>query len=139
MASGTWTLAGRDQFGRTPEQEILTILTNLIPDLEYKKEEYLMSTIDEKTDDTYINTPDAGDDFDFVMAYDDDPAEMDERLLPDGISRGQPPSARPRRRGHRLAGQHAAATERTRARASDPAARLGGPWPNPLHGRQSCR
>jgi len=87
MASGTWTLAGRDQFGRTPEQEILTILTNLIPDLEYKKEENLMSTIDEKTDDTYINTPDAGDDFDFVMAYDDDPAEMDERLLPDNTAK----------------------------------------------------
>ena len=91
MASGTWTLAGRrDHLGyldRTPEREILIILTNLIPDSEYKKEEILMSTIDEKTDDTYINTPDAGDDFDFVMAYDDDPAEVDERLLPDNTAK----------------------------------------------------
>jgi cell division GTPase FtsZ len=46
-----------------------------------------MSTIDKKNDDTYINTPDAGDDFDFVMAYDDDPAEADERLLPDNEAR----------------------------------------------------
>ena len=46
-----------------------------------------MSKIDEKEDDTYINAPDAGDDFDFVMAYDDDPAEADERLLPDNSAR----------------------------------------------------
>jgi len=94
MASGTWTLIGREherpKFGnhiRTPEGEIVRILTHLIPDMEYKKEENLMSTIDEKTDDTYINTPDAGDDFDFVMAYDDDPAEGDERLLPDNAAK----------------------------------------------------
>ncbi len=44
------------------------------------------ANVEESTDD-YINTPDAGDDFDFVMAYDDDPAEADERLLPDNTIR----------------------------------------------------
>ncbi len=49
-------------------------------------EETNMST--NKTDDQYINTPEADeDDFDFVMAYDDDPAEGDERLLPDNSAR----------------------------------------------------
>jgi cell division GTPase FtsZ len=39
-------------------------------------------------DDEYINTPVADDDdFDFVMAYDDDPAESDERLLPENDAR----------------------------------------------------
>jgi len=38
-------------------------------------------------DDQYINTPQADDDFDFVMAYDDDPAEGDERLLPENSAR----------------------------------------------------
>tara|TARA_B100001123_G_scaffold50596_1_gene52174 strand:+ start:7176 stop:8342 length:1167 start_codon:yes stop_codon:yes gene_type:complete len=37
-------------------------------------------------DDVYINTDVAGDDFDFVEAYDDDPAELDERLLPDNTA-----------------------------------------------------
>jgi len=41
----------------------------------------------EDSKDNYINTPEAGDDFDFVMAYDDDPAEADERLLPDNTVR----------------------------------------------------
>jgi|TARA_R110001599_G_scaffold71320_5_gene199111 cell division GTPase FtsZ len=39
-------------------------------------------------DDQYINTPVADDDdFDFVIAYDDDPVEGDERLLPDNTAR----------------------------------------------------
>jgi cell division GTPase FtsZ len=50
------------------------------------KEEKDMSTNDKK-DDEYINTPHADDDFDFVMAYDDDPAEGDERLLPENSAR----------------------------------------------------
>ncbi|MAH43920.1 hypothetical protein CL614_09450 [archaeon] len=37
---------------------------------------------DEIKDDEYINPPDAGNEFDFVEAYDDDPIENDE-LLPD--------------------------------------------------------
>jgi len=37
-------------------------------------------------DDVYINADVAGDDFDFVEAYDDDPAELDERLLPDNTA-----------------------------------------------------
>ena len=49
-----------------------------------KKEE---EKIEEQKDDNYINTPDAGDDFDFVMAYDDDPAEADERLLSENSAR----------------------------------------------------
>jgi len=43
--------------------------------------------VENEKDDNYINTPDAGDDFDFVMAYDDDPAEADERLLQDNSAR----------------------------------------------------
>lgn len=43
--------------------------------------------LEEDSNDDYINHPDAGDDFDFVMAYDDDPAEADERLLPDNTAR----------------------------------------------------
>ena len=85
MASGTWSLIGGslgDTRTRISEKELIEALTRLIPDKRYTKEENIMSTIDEKNDDTYINTPDAGDDFDFVMAYDDDPAEVDERLLP---------------------------------------------------------
>lgn len=46
-----------------------------------------MSTDEKNKDDEYINTPDESDDFDFVMAYDDDPAEGDERLLPDNTAR----------------------------------------------------
>ena len=49
-----------------------------------KKETFDMSEIE--TDDEYINTPDAGDDFDFVEAYDDDPASADERLLPENTA-----------------------------------------------------
>lgn len=37
----------------------------------------------ENKDDTYINEDFDSDDFDFVDAYDDDPAEADARLLPD--------------------------------------------------------
>ena len=37
----------------------------------------------ENKDDTYINEDFDADDFDFVDAYDDDPAEADARLLPD--------------------------------------------------------
>lgn len=52
-----------------------------------KKEEN-MSTGKDNTDDQYINAPQADDDdFDFVMAYDDDPAEGDERLLPENSAR----------------------------------------------------
>ena len=51
-----------------------------------KEEKKVMST--KNKDDEYINTPVvADDDFDFVMAYDDDPAENDERLLPDNAAR----------------------------------------------------
>ena len=49
-----------------------------------KKETLDMSKIE--TDDEYINTPDAGDDFDFVEAYDDDPVAADERLLPENTA-----------------------------------------------------
>ena len=90
MASGTWTLGWKIDYNsqtRTSDQEIIHRLSALIPDAHYKKEEILMSTIDENKDDTYINTPDAGDDFDFVMAYDDDPAEADDRLLADNTAR----------------------------------------------------
>jgi len=53
---------------------------------EIDEEQIDMST--KKTDDQYINTPEVDeDDFDFVMAYDDDPAEGDERLLPDNAAR----------------------------------------------------
>lgn len=48
--------------------------------------EIVMST--NKKDDEYINTPVADDDdFDFVLAYDDDPAAGDERLLPENDAR----------------------------------------------------
>ena len=88
MASGVWSLKGKrvykeETFRDLTVQEILAIL---IPD-PIIEEEQLMSTNDENKDDTYINTPDVGDDFDFVMAYDDDPAEADERLLPDNAAR----------------------------------------------------
>ena len=83
MASGTWSLYGRraeDLIKLNQEsQEVLTIK-------EDKKEED-MSTDDKKRDDEYINTPDESDDFDFVMAYDDDPAETDERLLPENSAK----------------------------------------------------
>ena len=48
-----------------------------------KKEEKIMSKKGKDADDTYINPEPSEDDFDFVLAYDDDPAEADERLLPD--------------------------------------------------------
>ena len=88
MASGVWSLKGKrlyqqESFRDLTVQEILKIL---IPDPAIEEEQF-MSTKDENKDDTYINTPDVGDDFDFVMAYDDDPAEADERLLPDNAAR----------------------------------------------------
>lgn len=90
MASGTWSLIGGslvDIQARMSEKELIEVLARLVPDKHYTKEENTMPTNDEKKDDTYINTPDAGDDFDFVMAYDDDPAEVDERLLPANTAR----------------------------------------------------
>jgi len=74
----------QDQKVRLTEEELKDALLKLIPDRP-TREEKNMSTIDGK-DDTYINPPDAGDDFDFVMAYDDDPAEADERLLPENAA-----------------------------------------------------
>jgi len=51
-------------------------------------EETIVMSTKKNDDDQYINTPVADDDdFDFVMAYDDDPAEGDERLLPDNDAR----------------------------------------------------
>ena len=67
---------GRQKIGLPAEKQELKEIS----------EEINMST--NKTDDQYINTPEAEeDDFDFVMAYDDDPAEGDERLLPDNAAR----------------------------------------------------
>ncbi len=72
MASTTWNTYHR---GRREKNKSL------------KEEKTNMSTVDNK-DDQYINTPVADDDdFDFVMAYDDDPAENDERLLPENTAR----------------------------------------------------
>ncbi len=90
MASWTKALRGEKgpQWEKEPhkaksnEQILTEQLLELIPDKLIIQEEEKMST-NGGQDDTYINTPDAGDDFDFVMAYDDDPAEADERLLPD--------------------------------------------------------
>lgn len=82
MASGTWSLYG------LREQEIKNF-NQTQQSVEMKKEnkkEEDMST-DKKKDDEYINTPDDSDDFDFVMAYDDDPAESDERLLPENSTK----------------------------------------------------
>jgi len=88
MASGSWSLKGQKFTDQKDYNDLslLEILTILIPDGNLTKEKQ-MSKIDENKDDTYINAPDAGDDFDFVMAYDDDPAEADERLLPDNAAR----------------------------------------------------
>ena len=88
MASGSWSLQGlkfkeEEGFADLSVEQILKIL---IPD-RMLKEEKQMSKIDENKDDTYINPPDVGDDFDFVMAYDDDPAEADERLLPENVAK----------------------------------------------------
>ena len=77
MASGTWSLYGK-------RFEDLEEPLNKEAKTEFKLD---MSTDDKKKDDEYINTPDESDDFDFVMAYDDDPAEGDERLLPDNTAR----------------------------------------------------
>ena len=87
MASGTWTLRGKifDDYSGMSQSDLLEILETLIPDETIKEEEH-MSTTNGNKDDTYINAPDAGDDFDFVMAYDDDPAEADERLLPENVA-----------------------------------------------------
>ncbi len=90
MASATWVLMGYNYTPRKlTELEILEHLETLVPDhpLVETIEEDIMSTKNEGTDDTYINPPDAGDDFDFVMAYDDDPAVADERLLPENTAR----------------------------------------------------
>jgi len=74
MASTTWNAYHRGR--QKKEQDIL------------KEEEKVMSNDNENKDDQYINTPVAtDDDFDFVMAYDDDPATNDERLLPDNAAR----------------------------------------------------
>ena len=60
-----------------------------------KKEDIILPSDGEKTmsdsenkdkDDSYINEDFESDDFDFVEAYDDDPAEGDERLLPDNTA-----------------------------------------------------
>jgi cell division GTPase FtsZ len=87
MASGTWTLRGIkfNDYSGMSQSDLLEILETLIPD-EIIKEEKHMSPTNGNKDDTYINAPDAGDDFDFVMAYDDDPAEADERLLPENVA-----------------------------------------------------
>jgi len=58
----------------------------------YKKEDLLKGKAkmpgNKDKDDQYINTAVAEeDDFDFVMAYDDDPAAADERLLPENSAR----------------------------------------------------
>ncbi len=75
MASTTWNAYHR---GRRAKHTTSPI--------EIEEENYIMST--EKKDDQYINTPVAeDDDFDFAMAYDDDPAAEDERLLPDNSVR----------------------------------------------------
>ncbi len=81
MASGTWTLKGIKYRDRSGLNDPMKILATLIKEI--KQEEENMAPTNENKDDVYINAPDAGDDFDFVMAYDDDPAEGDERLLPE--------------------------------------------------------
>ena len=74
MASTTWNVYHRGRRNKDTNKSL-------------KEEETNMSTVDNK-DDQYINTPVADDDdFDFVMAYDDDPAENDERLLPENTAR----------------------------------------------------
>lgn len=78
MASGTWSLYGKRMLDFAEDKE--KVRTNY-------GEKKVMSTDDKKKDDEYINTPDDSDDFDFVMAYDDDPAESDERLLPENSAR----------------------------------------------------
>ena len=101
MASGSWSLKGK-KFSRDigfTDLNLQEILRILIPDRNITEEKQ-MSKIDEKEDDTYINAPDAGDDFDFVMADDDDPAEAEERMY------GARPRAAhrvPHRRRHRCA------------------------------------
>lgn len=88
MASYTGTLVGfpglqkhKEPKTKSSEQLLSERLLELIPD--YYIEEDTTMSMNGGQDDTYINTPDAGDDFDFVMAYDDDPAEADEQLLPE--------------------------------------------------------
>ncbi len=79
MASGTWSLGLRTK----KEASVLDFKENSI-----KKENNMSTGKDKNNDDQYINTPVAeDDDFDFVMAYDDDPAEGDERLLPENDAR----------------------------------------------------
>ena len=92
MASTTWNRVGLEQPIKTeenkkkekvhPDSIISKRLKEIMPDNDKKIEEQTMSN-DEQTDDVHVSAPDAGDDFDFVMAYDDDPAATDERLLPD--------------------------------------------------------
>jgi len=85
MASTTWNLVGKEQpqeeKTKSEDLEIAERLLQIMPDTKLDEEQTM--TGGEKQDDNYINTPNAGDDFDFVMAYDDDPAAGDERLLPD--------------------------------------------------------
>lgn len=74
MASTTWSLSGRrnTQAGGIPTA------------LKKNSLEKIIKMSGNNKDDQYINTPVADDDdFDFVMAYDDDPAAGDERLLPE--------------------------------------------------------
>ena len=88
MASTTWNRVGLSQpalkekeISDSEDAVIAKRLKEIMPDPKIDEEQIM--TGGEKQDDTYINTPDVGDDFDFVMAYDDDPAAGDERLLPD--------------------------------------------------------
>ena len=89
MASATWVLMGHNYTPKKlTECEMLEHLELLIPDplVKFKEDDIMSIKDDGGTDDTYINPPDAGDDFDFVMAYDDDPAIADERLLPENAA-----------------------------------------------------
>lgn len=84
MASGTWSLYGL-RVEDLDDLEKKYILKSSTEEKNNKEED--MSTDDKKRDDEYINAPDESDDFDFVMAYDDDPAESDERLLPENSAK----------------------------------------------------
>jgi cell division GTPase FtsZ len=77
LGSTTWSLYGGRKL-REPDQ------------VSTKKEDLLKGKTEmpSNKDDQYINTAVAEeDDFDFVMAYDDDPAAGDERLLPENSAR----------------------------------------------------
>ena len=79
MSSTTWSLYGG--------KKVYELKSSV-----YKKEDLLKGKAkmpgNKDKDDQYINTAVAEeDDFDFVMAYDDDPAAADERLLPENSAR----------------------------------------------------